>query len=355
MDFKRNNFYHIFNRGNNSQEVFFNRENYVFFLRKMKKQIQPFASIVSWCLMPNHFHILVYVNLEEIKIENNDNSKNVLNGKYQTFNQSLGVLLSSYTKAIQNQEDMTGSLFQKRTKAKLILDEIEITPAYWDTTFGTTINISEGKSYLETCVEYIHQNPVYSNIVKKAEDWEFSSMRDYLGLRQGKLIDYELLAREKLLPEERVLTRRFQTKDMVTSRELGTRHPNLSRETSRSNTCIIAIGSNLEAEKNIPKMLGILKTQVEVLKVSTFIITKPIGIANQPDFTNGAVKIKTVLDQEDLKKLLKSIEDEMGRDRSIPKFGPRCIDLDIVVWNGKIVDDDYYTRDFLQKSVQEIL
>jgi 2-amino-4-hydroxy-6-hydroxymethyldihydropteridine diphosphokinase len=45
----------------------------------------------------------------------------------------------------------------------------------------------------------------------------------------------------------------------------------------------------------------------------------------------------------------------MGRDRTIPKFGPRNIDLDIVVWNGTIVDEDYYTRDFLQKSVAELL
>jgi 2-amino-4-hydroxy-6-hydroxymethyldihydropteridine diphosphokinase len=121
------------------------------------------------------------------------------------------------------------------------------------------------------------------------------------------------------------------------------------------NTVIIGIGSNLNADFNIPKMLGILKTNVEVLKVSTMLVTKPIGIVDQPDFTNGAVKITTDLNLEDLTKLLKSIEDKMGRDRTSPKFGPRNIDLDIVVWNGKIVDEDYYTRDFLQKSVGEML
>jgi 2-amino-4-hydroxy-6-hydroxymethyldihydropteridine diphosphokinase len=82
--------------------------------------------------------------------------------------------------------------------------------------------------------------------------------------------------------------------------------------------------------------------------------TKPIGIENQPEFTNGAVKIKTSLNQENLTVLLKSIEDQMGRDRTVAKFGPRNIDLDIVVWNGEIVDDDYYTRDFLQNSVREL-
>ena len=120
------------------------------------------------------------------------------------------------------------------------------------------------------------------------------------------------------------------------------------------NTVIIGVGSNIKAKTNIPQMLEILKEKVNVLKVSEFIITKPIGILDQPDFTNGAVKIESDLSQEKLNKLLKGIEDQMGRDRTNPKFGPRCIDLDIVVWNNKIVDDDYYTRDFLQKSVGEL-
>jgi 2-amino-4-hydroxy-6-hydroxymethyldihydropteridine diphosphokinase len=120
------------------------------------------------------------------------------------------------------------------------------------------------------------------------------------------------------------------------------------------NIVIIGIGSNINAEINISKMLEILKTKVDVVKVSKFLKTKPIGIINQPDFTNGAVKVKSDLDQKNLVGLLKGIEDEMGRDRSNPKFGPRCIDLDIAVWNGRIVDEDYYTRDFLRKSVDEL-
>lgn len=121
------------------------------------------------------------------------------------------------------------------------------------------------------------------------------------------------------------------------------------------NIVIIGIGSNMNADFNIPQMLDILKSNVEVLKVSTMLITKPIGIVDQPDYTNGAVKIATDLNMEELTILLKSIEDQMGRDRSTPKFGPRNIDLDIAVWNGEIVDEDYYTRDFLQKSVGELL
>ena len=121
-----------------------------------------------------------------------------------------------------------------------------------------------------------------------------------------------------------------------------------------TNTAIIGIGSNINAGANISKMLEVLGMEVEIIKVSSLIKTKPIGIENQPDFTNGAVKIHTNLNRGKLNRFLKSVEDQLGRDRSAPKFGPRTIDLDIVVWNGKIVDEDYYTRDFLQKSVQEI-
>ncbi len=63
----------------------------------------------------------------------------------------------------------------------------------------------------------------------------------------------------------------------------------------------------------------------------------------------------TELGIESLKQELKSIEDLMGRDRSKPKFGPRTIDLDILIWNGKVIDKDYYDRDFLRKGVEEIL
>jgi len=121
------------------------------------------------------------------------------------------------------------------------------------------------------------------------------------------------------------------------------------------NTVIIGIGSNIDAANNIEKGLELLASRVETLAVSSMIQTKPIGITKQADFTNGAVKVRTILNQNQLNLLLKDIEDKMGRDRSAPKFGPRSIDLDIVVWNGKIVDDDYYTRDFLQKGVSEII
>jgi 2-amino-4-hydroxy-6-hydroxymethyldihydropteridine diphosphokinase len=120
------------------------------------------------------------------------------------------------------------------------------------------------------------------------------------------------------------------------------------------NTCIIGIGSNINPEENIKEMLGIVGGLVKILKTSSFIKTKPIGIENQPEFLNGAIKIETPLEQAELKELLISIENQLGRDRSAGKWGPRTMDLDIVVWNGEIVDNDYYTREFLRQSVDEV-
>lgn len=120
------------------------------------------------------------------------------------------------------------------------------------------------------------------------------------------------------------------------------------------NDCIIGIGSNIEADRNITEMLRILTDKVEIVQVSQMVQTKPIGIAEQAEYTNGAVRIRTEMSLKTLTLYLKLLEDQMGRDRSQEKFGPRNIDLDILIWNNAIVDPDYYTRDFLRNSAAEL-
>ena len=122
-----------------------------------------------------------------------------------------------------------------------------------------------------------------------------------------------------------------------------------------TNEVVIALGSNIDPEENLKLAVVELKSKFKVLKQSQWIRTKPIGIQDQPDFFNGALLLETKMNLESLKKELKSVEDLMGRDRSLPKFGPRVIDLDILIWNGKVIDDDYYERNFLRKGVEEIL
>jgi 2-amino-4-hydroxy-6-hydroxymethyldihydropteridine diphosphokinase len=120
------------------------------------------------------------------------------------------------------------------------------------------------------------------------------------------------------------------------------------------NSCIIGIGSNIDAEVNIPKSLQLLANDLKILQVSKMVKTKPIGFFSHNDFTNGAIKAETNWDQKELTRYLKRIEDQMGRDRTVVKFGPRNIDLDILIWNGQVVDLDYYSRDFLRQSAAEL-
>src|SRR5689334_9535099 len=111
MKFSANNFYHVFNRGNNRQIIFPQQRNYAFFLSKLKNVLGNHCHIVAYCLMPNHFHLMLY--LDEVST-----GAKKTNSLLQVLEQKLGTLQSSYTRAINNQENKTGSLFQ--TKIKVI-------------------------------------------------------------------------------------------------------------------------------------------------------------------------------------------------------------------------------------------
>jgi REP element-mobilizing transposase RayT len=149
MDLIKDNYYHIYNRTINKEILFYKKDNYLFFLRKYRK-LDNYLDTIAYCLMPTHFHFLV-------KIATGDQSK---------LKRALGDLLSSYTKALNKQTNRHGSLFQQHTKAKNIA------------------NIAQ----LVVNLHYIHQNPIRTKLVSKLEEWEFSSYRDYIGLRNGSLV-----------------------------------------------------------------------------------------------------------------------------------------------------------------------
>lgn len=121
------------------------------------------------------------------------------------------------------------------------------------------------------------------------------------------------------------------------------------------NQVVIGFGSNIRPRENIQAAKDRLVRAHVLLKISSVKKTTPLGNISQPDYFNGAFLIETSLSQEELRIWLKNLEEELGRDRSAPKFGPRTIDLDIAVFNGKIVDPDFYERDFLQEAVLELL
>ena len=193
MLIEKGHIYHIYNQGNNRQKIFFNRENYFFFLGKMKEYILPYADIMAWCLMPNHFHWMVYVRETDIfRSRGATQSRTPTISDNISFNKSIGILLASYTRAINNQENITGSLFREKTKAECLTAFNGITPSFYNTEFGTIMNIPDPeKEYPQICFNYIHNNPVKAGLVKSAEDWEFSSFQDICGMRNGKLINRE--------------------------------------------------------------------------------------------------------------------------------------------------------------------
>lgn len=173
MRFIEGEIYHVYNRGNNKQPIFFNRENYLFFLAKIRKELLPYCDIISYCLMPNHFHLEVFIKpLPTLRLALSSHSTD----RHQTFSNGLAVLLRSYTRAIQRQQNITGSLFQQKTKARLLNNSRA----------NETINEAL------VCMNYIHQNAVKGGLVKSIEQWEFSSYRDYANLRAGTLCNKRL-------------------------------------------------------------------------------------------------------------------------------------------------------------------
>lgn len=121
------------------------------------------------------------------------------------------------------------------------------------------------------------------------------------------------------------------------------------------NIAVISVGSNIDPEGNIEKARLLLAEEHKLLGESSLVRTKPVGYLQQPDFINGAFLVSTELNREELEKTLKKIEKALGRVKTAIKSGPRPIDLDIVVWNGKVIDRDFYERDFVRKACCELL
>jgi putative transposase len=184
MHFTPGEFYHVYNRGNNKQRIFFNEGNYLFFLKKVEIQLKPVSEIVAHCLMPNHFHFLLQAN------ENSINERKTFGDKpMQELAYRIGILLSSYSQAINKRYKTTGSLFQQKTKAKILNED----------------NSCSRVSYLENCFRYIHQNPLVAGLVTDLSDWPYSSYPDYAGLRNNSLCNKEIFFRHTGFQQEDII------------------------------------------------------------------------------------------------------------------------------------------------------
>lgn len=121
------------------------------------------------------------------------------------------------------------------------------------------------------------------------------------------------------------------------------------------NQAVIGVGSNIEPKLNVPRARERIAHRHVIIAESPLVETSPVGYVHQPDFTNGALLVETNLDRERLTADLKAIEAMLGRRHGTNRYGPRTIDLDIVVWNGEVIDRDLYTRDYLREAVLAVL
>lgn len=215
MDFYPTQLFHIYNQGNNKETLFYDDHNFQYFLWKMKAHLLPFGDIVAYCLMSNHFHWLFYVR--DIEIERKDYWNQLDQVEYLrrtakgesniwesiqrrklkrvadsrdtiTLNNAIGDLQRGYTRALNKERGRTGSLFRQRCKAKDGWYHLE----KQGVKFKEAQKFQRNNRYAKTCIHYIHNNPEVANMVINAEDYPYSSAKDYAGLRKSTLLNLEM-------------------------------------------------------------------------------------------------------------------------------------------------------------------
>lgn len=156
VQFGPEDFLHVYNRGANRQRIFGDRDDYLEFLWRWRQFVPATtAAVLCYCLMPNHFHFLVQLK----------------SGKLSSAMQRFG---TSYVMHFNRRYQRTGVLLAGRYQAVKVEDE----------------------SYLLHLTRYIHLNPVTAKLVSFPEDWEYSSYREYVGLRTGTLAHTSLILRQ---------------------------------------------------------------------------------------------------------------------------------------------------------------
>ena len=166
-------YYHIFNRGNNRENIFKEQENYFYFLKQYEKYLSSVVDTYAYCLMPNHFHFLVRIKNQLPMTSKVSKTFEVMGRRLTPVEKAFKDFFISYAKSINKRYSRTGSLFQYKFKRKPIDDE----------------------QYLKRVVLYIHQNPVAAGFCEQPYQWEFSSYNTILGdfttmLKRDEVIDF---------------------------------------------------------------------------------------------------------------------------------------------------------------------
>jgi REP-associated tyrosine transposase len=141
-------FYHIYNRGNNGNALFYEPRNYRYFLQLYGRYLHPIVDTYAYCLMPNHFHFLIQIRPFPgwLSLKDNQSYESYISLQFRNF-------FSTYTKAINKAYDHTGSLFEKPFKRKVV----------------------DNDRYFTTLIAYIHRNPQAHGFVDDFQEWPWSS------------------------------------------------------------------------------------------------------------------------------------------------------------------------------------
>jgi REP element-mobilizing transposase RayT len=165
------NYYHIYNRGNNGIDVFLENENYYHFLRLYAKYIEPIADTYAWCLLKNHFHILIRIKDKSEINESDLTYSTTEKPKVIEPSRQFSHLFNAYTQAINKRHKRTGSLFEKNFERKLVTTE----------------------SYFQKLIFYIHNNPVHHGFVKQMNLYPWSSFESVVSEKPTLLKRNEVL------------------------------------------------------------------------------------------------------------------------------------------------------------------
>ena len=158
-------YYHIYNRGNNSDDIFYEKDNYYHFLRLYEKYIDPIADTFAWCLLKNHFHILVYIKTDSEINKDQLSYSTVIKPKVISASKQFSHFFNAYTQSINKKHNRTGSLFEKNFERKLVQSE----------------------DYFRRLIYYIHNNPVHHGFTKTIEEYPWSSFGSILSPKLTKL------------------------------------------------------------------------------------------------------------------------------------------------------------------------
>ncbi len=140
-----NHLYHIYNRAVEKRTIFYTEKDYNKFLERIfYYSHETNVKILSYAILPNHFHLLLEEPTSQVERPARSDT---------AISKFMSLLLNSYTKYFNSNKDHSGRIFQGPYKSKLI----------------------KNNSYLETILAYINLNPIKHKIVKKIDDWYYTS------------------------------------------------------------------------------------------------------------------------------------------------------------------------------------